>query len=90
MKNSIRMRRFLRGLLWRGQRMVNWLRNKFLYARDARVLNRQLFADVDQLDKGKISDALMKMRESCVSRGYDKEQQQKWNIFLTLPMRSLF
>lgn len=79
MKNSIKARRLLRGMLWHGQRVVNWLRNKLLYARDARVLNRQLFADVDELDEEKISDALTKMRESCISRGYDKEQQQNWD-----------
>lgn len=79
MKNSIRMRRFLRGLLWRGQRVVNWLRNKFLYARDARMLTRKLFADINELDEKEFSAARDKLREFCVTRGYESSVQEMWD-----------
>ncbi len=39
--------RYLRAVLWRGQLVVNWLRTKLIYARDARALNRELFAVVN-------------------------------------------
>jgi len=70
--------RLLRAILWRGQRVVNWLRNKLIYARGAREVNRALFADITQLDKSEVEKNIKKIRELSVSRGYDKDIQDFW------------
>jgi len=70
--------RLLRAILWRGQRVVNWLRNKLIYARGAREVNRALFADITQLDKSEVEKNIKKIRELSVSRGYDKNIQDFW------------
>ena len=70
--------RLLRSILWRGQRIVNWLRNKLIYARDAREMNRALFADITQLDKSEVEKNIKKIRELSITRGYDKDIQDFW------------
>ena len=69
----------MRAILWRGQRVVNWLRNKLIYARDARALTRKLFADIDQLDEADLKNTRAKIREFCLAREYDQETQELWN-----------
>lgn len=72
-------RRLLRSILWRGQRVVNWLRNNLVYARDARALNQALFADVSQFSEREINATISKIQEFCEKRGYDKDTRIAWN-----------
>lgn len=72
-------RRLLRSILWRGQRMVNWFRNKLIYARDARALNQALFADIAQFSEQEVNTTIAKIHEFCTKRGYDKDTLVAWN-----------
>lgn len=63
--------------LWRFQRLVNWLRERALYARDARSLNQQLLADVERLAP-QFPAAQAKVRALCRARGYDHLTTQNW------------
>jgi SAM-dependent methyltransferase len=74
--------RLLRSVLWRGQRIVNWLRNNLIYASDAREINRALFANVNNLDKSEVEKNTKKMQELCLARGYDKATQSLWETHI--------
>ena len=85
--NQIKMKttqtqRFLRAALWRGQRVVNWLRNKLIYARDARALTRELLADITQLNEQEVNNTRAKIREFCLAREYDRETQDMWETHI--------
>ncbi len=74
--------RYLRAVLWRGQLVVNWLRTKLIYARDARALNRELFAVVNGLDEQEVINTRAKLREFGMARGFDKEMQDLWETHI--------
>jgi ubiquinone/menaquinone biosynthesis C-methylase UbiE len=69
----------LRYFLWQGQRVVNWLRKKLTYARDARAFTRALFEDVDSLDKQEVNETLNKFHEFCTARGIEKNPRGEWD-----------
>ncbi len=73
-----KMLRLLRATLWRGQRAINWLSNKFIQARDARKLNQVLFENITQLDKAEVEKTVQKMNGLCAARGFDKTTQDFW------------
>jgi SAM-dependent methyltransferase len=73
-----RSQRYLRAVLWRGQLVVNWLRTKLIYARDARALNRELFAVAYGLDEQEVIKTRAKLREFGMARGHDQETQGLW------------
>ena len=76
---QIKLLRFLRAILWRGQRISNWLKNKFIHAKDAQKINRSLFADVNQLGKAEVDGNIRRMHELYAARGYDKSIQDFWD-----------
>jgi len=75
-------------LLWRGQRLVNWLRSKLVYARDARTLNQVLFADVWQLEESEVNNVTSKLRGFCQERGYDEATRSAWDAHVYRVMLS--
>ncbi|PKN92533.1 MAG: hypothetical protein CVU44_15480 [Chloroflexi bacterium HGW-Chloroflexi-6] len=75
---TTRSHRFLRYLLWHGQRVINWFRSKLIYARDARDLTHQLFSDISLLNEQDVSDTSEKLLEYCLARGYGPETQKIW------------
>jgi len=76
--NTTLSHRFLRYLLWHAQRVTDWLRNKLIYARDARALTRQLFSNINLLNEQDVSDTSEKLLEYCLARGYDTEARKIW------------
>jgi SAM-dependent methyltransferase len=76
---KITPQRVLRAVLWRGQRVINWLRARSIYARDAQKLARALFADVSQLDEQEVNRALDRMHEFGEARGHNQEYQELWD-----------
>src|SRR6266498_2753499 len=77
-----RSQRYLRAVLWYGQLVVNWLRTKLIYARDARALNRELFAVAYGLDEQEVITTRAQIREFGVARGHDKEMQDLWETHI--------
>lgn len=65
--------------LW-AQQVVNWLRGKFLYAKQARDLQRKLFQEVDSLSPEDLNLIREKFHQSCVIRGYDAEMEKIWDM----------
>ena len=57
---------------------MDWLRGKLSYARQARVLQRKLFRDVESLTPEELAIIGEKFHESCAARGYDKEMEAMW------------
>jgi SAM-dependent methyltransferase len=70
--------RFREVLLWRGQLMVNSLREKMAYAETAQNLAQRLVADTAWLDETSVSQTRQHLLSLCAQRGYDLPTQQMW------------
>lgn len=79
---AMTLERIQAAILWRAQQVVNWLRGKLSYARQARVLQRKLYQDVDSLPPASVELIRARFHESCVSRGYDEDMEKMWETHI--------